>query len=151
MKLGIEPPKGVLLFGPPGTGKTLCARAVANRTDACFIRVIGAFNKELITFSSWPISVRCVYKEPPRVSSTAHDKRSGQLGQLATYSFVTVTNHNPAYSSVFIDRQKIESYTIFRTTDAYFIKIKSSGVLVNKIEHETCTNSIIIRGLRKSI
>lgn len=33
---------GVLLFGPPGTGKTLCARAVANRTDACFIRVIGS-------------------------------------------------------------------------------------------------------------
>lgn len=42
MSLGIEPPKGVLLFGPPGTGKTLCARAVANRTDACFIRVIGS-------------------------------------------------------------------------------------------------------------
>lgn len=30
------------MFGPPGTGKTLCARAVANRTDACFIRVIGS-------------------------------------------------------------------------------------------------------------
>lgn len=42
VKLGIDPPKGVLLFGPPGTGKTLCARAVANRTDACFIRVIGS-------------------------------------------------------------------------------------------------------------
>lgn len=42
VQLGIEPPKGVLLYGPPGTGKTLCARAVANRTDACFIRVIGS-------------------------------------------------------------------------------------------------------------
>jgi 26S proteasome regulatory subunit T1 len=40
--LGIDPPKGVLLFGPPGTGKTLSARAVANRTDATFIRVIGS-------------------------------------------------------------------------------------------------------------
>ena len=40
--LGIDPPKGVLLYGPPGTGKTLVARAVANRTDACFIRVIGS-------------------------------------------------------------------------------------------------------------
>ncbi len=40
-KLGIDPPKGVLLFGPPGTGKTLTARAVANRTDACFIRISG--------------------------------------------------------------------------------------------------------------
>jgi len=42
VNLGIDPPKGILLFGPPGTGKTLCARAVANRTDACFIRVIGS-------------------------------------------------------------------------------------------------------------
>ncbi|KAI0303441.1 hypothetical protein B0F90DRAFT_1809640 [Multifurca ochricompacta] len=42
VSLGIDPPKGVLMFGPPGTGKTLCARAVANRTDATFIRVIGS-------------------------------------------------------------------------------------------------------------
>lgn len=42
VELGIDPPKGVLLYGPPGTGKTLSAKAVANRTDACFIRVIGS-------------------------------------------------------------------------------------------------------------
>ncbi|CDJ50697.1 26S proteasome AAA-ATPase subunit RPT1, putative [Eimeria brunetti] len=42
LSLGIDPPKGVLLYGPPGTGKTLTARAVANRTDACFICVIGS-------------------------------------------------------------------------------------------------------------
>ncbi|KAF3827082.1 hypothetical protein GH733_002568, partial [Mirounga leonina] len=42
LNLGIDPLKGVLLFGPPGTGKTLCAQAVANRTDACFIRLTGS-------------------------------------------------------------------------------------------------------------
>ena len=40
-RLGIHPPKGVLLFGPPGTGKTLIARAVANETGANFIPING--------------------------------------------------------------------------------------------------------------
>lgn len=40
-KLGIRPPKGVLMYGPPGTGKTLLARACAAQTNSTFLKLAG--------------------------------------------------------------------------------------------------------------
>lgn len=60
-EMGIEPQKGVILYGPPGTGKTLMAKAVANSTQATFIRVAGS---ELVQkkMGAGPKLVREIFK-----------------------------------------------------------------------------------------
>nr|CCC93530.1 protease regulatory ATPase subunit 4 [Trypanosoma congolense IL3000] len=42
VRVGISPPKGVLLYGPPGTGKTLLAKAIASNVDAAFLKIVAS-------------------------------------------------------------------------------------------------------------
>ncbi|RZN14718.1 MAG: AAA family ATPase [Methanosarcinales archaeon] len=66
-KMGIRPPKGILLYGPPGTGKTLVAKAVANETAANFISIRGP---QLV--SKWvgesEKAIRDIFKKAKQVS-----------------------------------------------------------------------------------
>ncbi|MCD6477749.1 MAG: CDC48 family AAA ATPase [Candidatus Aenigmarchaeota archaeon] len=66
-RIGIRPPKGILLYGPPGTGKTLLARAIANESKANFISIKGP---ELL--SKWvgesERMIREVFKRAKQVS-----------------------------------------------------------------------------------
>jgi len=68
-RLGISPPKGILIYGPPGTGKTLLAKAVANESEANFILVKGP---ELL--SKWvgesEKAVREIFKKARQTSPT---------------------------------------------------------------------------------
>ncbi len=68
-KLGIKPPKGILLYGPPGTGKTMLAKAVAKESEANFILVKGP---ELL--SKWvgesEKAVREIFKKARQASPT---------------------------------------------------------------------------------
>ncbi len=66
-RMGVRPPRGILLYGPPGTGKTLIAKAVTNETKANFISVTGA---ELL--SKWvnetPQIIKKIFEKARQVS-----------------------------------------------------------------------------------
>ena len=68
-KLGIDPPKGVLLHGPPGTGKTLIAKAVANETDANFVSISGP---EIMSkyYGESEKQIREIFEEAEKASPT---------------------------------------------------------------------------------
>ena len=67
LRVGIKPPKGVLLYGPPGTGKTLLARAVASSLETNFLK--GMF---LPTYPPYgAMLTRCLEQSSPLPSSTS--------------------------------------------------------------------------------
>jgi len=68
-RLGIEPPKGVLLHGPPGTGKTLLAKAVATETEANFILLNGP---EIMSkfYGESEKKIRDIFEEAEKTSPT---------------------------------------------------------------------------------
>jgi transitional endoplasmic reticulum ATPase len=68
-RLGIEPPKGVLLHGPPGTGKTLLAKAVANESEANFVLLNGP---EIMSkfYGESEKKIRTIFEEAEKTAPT---------------------------------------------------------------------------------
>ncbi|KAE8821727.1 26S protease regulatory subunit 6B-like protein [Hordeum vulgare] len=64
-QIGIDPPRGVLLYGPAGTGKTMLAKAVAHHTTAAFIRVVGSeFVQKYLGEVSCGLCLQCIVIYP---------------------------------------------------------------------------------------
>lgn len=93
-RVGIKPPKGVLLYGPPGTGKTLLARAVASSMETNFLK--GTFN--------FPPPVSHLYLTRLLflvVSSAIVDKYIGESARLIREMFGYAKEHEPCI--IFMD------------------------------------------------
>ena len=92
LRVGIKPPKGVLLYGPPGTGKTLLARAVASSLDTNFLKGIVEPLTSLSDLRLITISV---------VSSAIVDKYIGESARLIREMFGYAKEHEPCI--IFMD------------------------------------------------
>lgn len=96
-RVGIKPPKGVLLYGPPGTGKTLLARAVASSMETNFLKGLPS--------SSCKVSL-LLFKSNffiffPVVSSAIVDKYIGESARLIREMFGYAKEHEPCI--IFMD------------------------------------------------
>lgn len=91
LRVGIKPPKGVLLYGPPGTGKTLLARAVASSLDTNFLKGTSG----LVLLVQYTLTCCLV------VSSAIVDKYIGESARLIREMFGYAKEHEPCI--IFMD------------------------------------------------
>ena len=106
-QIGIDPPRGVLMYGPPGCGKTMLAKAVAHHTTASFIRVVGSeFVQKYL--GEGPRMVRDVFRlakenapsiifidEIDAIATKRFDAQTGgnsAFAHISSFSFRTVWN-----------------------------------------------------------
>lgn len=93
LRVGIKPPKGVLLYGPPGTGKTLLARAVAATLETNFLKV---------------------------VSSAIVDKYIGESARLVREMFAYAKEHEPCI--IFMDEIVSDGFQMYALSQAVSLR-----------------------------
>jgi 26S proteasome regulatory subunit T4 len=98
LRVGIKPPKGVLLYGPPGTGKTLLARAVASSIETNFLKGVHELSLSLVLPLFPPANAffLCLV-----VSSAIVDKYIGESARLIREMFGYAKEHEPCI--IFMD------------------------------------------------